>query len=202
MDFYLATEDALGEALGERLIVGTGPGLNISVRIGGKGNSWLRQKLSELVRVSERIPVLLLTDLDRIECPPKLMRAWMGNTDYPRGLLFRVVVREAESWLMADREAFSEFTGVPLNKVSAQPESLGDPKQTLLSLVGRYARRDIRSELLPAAKSTARVGHGYNQTLSLFVREYWCLDRAASRSDSLSRACLRVGGFVRSVAAR
>jgi hypothetical protein len=42
---------------------------------------------------------------------------WIQNKSIPSKLLFRVAVREAEAWLMADTDAFSAFSGVSKGKI-------------------------------------------------------------------------------------
>ena len=191
-ELYLATEDELGEAVADRLVLEANQELCVAVRMGCKGNSYLRKKLPELIRTAQAIPVLLLTDLDRLECPPMLIANWHGRQDLPKGMLFRVAVRETEAWLLADRKGFAHFAGVPLNRVPQSPESLDDPKRTLLELVRRHGRRDIKVELLPERGSKAKVGLGYNQILSQFVRESWSPTKAAENADSLARTCRRL----------
>lgn len=45
-------------------------------------------------------PFLVLADLDRIECAPKLIRDWLPVEKHPNPV-FRVAVREVESWVQA-----------------------------------------------------------------------------------------------------
>lgn len=187
MDMFLATEDALGDAVGNRLIAEASGGLKVAVRMGLKGNVYLRQKLPELIKLAKAYPVLLLTDLDRIECPPQLIQDWTGAHALPENMLFRVVVREVESWLLADRNAFSAFSGVPLNKLPTDPESVDDAKALLLRLVRRYGHKVLKQDLLPASGTRAKVGFGYNQQLCQFVNDRWSPVRASGASDSLSR---------------
>lgn len=191
-ELYLATEDALSEAVAERLVSDANQRLQVVVRMGRKGNGYLKQKLGELAGLANSIPVFMLTDLDRIECPPTLVADWTAGQGIPPTMLFRVAVREVEAWLLADREAFADFVSAPLNKLPLNPESLEDPKQTLLGLVRRYGRRNIKNEILPAPGSKSQVGLGYNQTLSSFVMESWEPQRAAANSDSLARAHARL----------
>lgn len=194
-DIYLATEDELSEAVADRLMVDVNNGLHVAVRMGRRGNGYLKQKLPELTKVARTIPVLLLTDLDRVECPPKLVSDWSAGRDMPPGMLFRVAVREVEAWLLADREAFASFANAPINKLPLKPESLDDPKQALLGIVRRYGPREIKNEVLPITGSRSKVGLGYNQTLSRFVREIWDPRRAAANADSLARTHARLRGL-------
>ena len=191
-ELYIATEDALSEAVADRLVSEVNEGLRVVVRMGRKGNGYLKQKLPDLIRTAHSIPVLLLTDLDRDECPPALLTNWHGSRELPKNMLLRVVVREVEAWLLADREGFSLFSGVPIEKVPRNPESLGDPKQVLLGLVRRFGKRVVKANLLPERGSTAQIGLGYNEALRSFVWESWSVDQAAAHADSLARTCRRL----------
>jgi hypothetical protein len=189
---YVATEDALSEAVVDRLVAGVNNGLLIDGRLGRKGNSYLRKKFPELLVLARKIPVFLLTDLDQIDCPPTLVGNWIGRFDPPPGMLFRVAVREVEAWLLADREGFAKYFDVPLSKLPLNSESVDDPKQLLLNLVRRYSKREIKAAILPERGSLAKVGFGYNQMLGRFVEEQWSIRRAMAASDSLARAHLRL----------
>jgi hypothetical protein len=191
-EIYLATEDALSEAVAERLVMDANRTLRVAVRMGRQGNGYLKQKLPELTRVANSIPVLMLTDLDKIECPPALIANWSSSRPLPPSMLFRVAVREVEAWLLADRKGFAGFVGAPLNKLPLNPDSLDDPKQTLLGFVRRYGRREIKADMLPKPGTRSTVGLGYNQRLSRFVTEVWDPERATTCSDSLARAFKRL----------
>ncbi len=194
-EIYIATEDALSEAVADRLVEEANPGLCVAVRMGRKGNGFLKQKLFDLNETARSIPVLLLTDLDRIECPPTLIGNWWSGRILANGMIFRVVVREIEAWLLADREGFAKLSGAPVGKVPHMPELLDDPKSALLNLVARYGNRRLKDELLPAKGSHASVGFGYNQTLSQFVRKSWSVARAAENASSLERVRRRLREF-------
>ncbi|MDA8416716.1 MAG: hypothetical protein M0Z78_06575 [Betaproteobacteria bacterium] len=196
-DIYIATEDTLSEAVAEKLVLKANLGLRVVARIGNKGNDFLKNKAINLAKTAQCIPVFMLTDLDRVTCPQTLITNWLGRQPLPQGFLFRVVVREIEAWLLADRCAFSRFSGVPVIKVPQNPESLADPKQELINLIRRYGRSAIKSEILPEADSTANVGTGYNQTLSAFVRDSWSPVEAVPHADSLARACRRLSEITR-----
>lgn len=187
-NLFIATEDAVSEAVVDRLVELSPNDWTITVRMGRYGNGYLRNKLDGLLRTAVKVPVFLLTDLDQGTCAPDLIRAWLGGKTMPRGMFFRVAVREIEVWLLADREGISNFLGIPLDKLPDDPESLPDPKQTLLNLVKRYGSRSMKSELLQHAKTKTSRGLGYNAELTRFVRDEWDPSRAASRSDSLARA--------------
>lgn len=178
--------------MAERLIQEENSGLYVTVRVGRKGNGYLRKNLPAFTRVARSIPFFLLTDLDRTECPAALIQKWYKAKDLPKEMLFRVVVHETEAWLLADRQGFARFSGVPLHRIPENPESLDDPKSALINLVRRYGKRSVKADILPQKGSTARVGLAYNQALCAFVRESWSPDRAEKIAGSLNRARRRL----------
>jgi len=189
----VATEDSLSEAVVERLVQEENQRMQITIRMGKKGNSYLHKKFLSFNEMSRSIPVLLFTDLDRIECPMALIEDWRGKSVLEGMLLFRIAVRETETWLLADRDGFSEFSGVPAHRIPLQPESLNDPKEVLINLIRRYSKkRAIKADILPERGSTAKVGLAYNQALCGFVQGLWSLERAAQSADSLNRARRRL----------
>lgn len=59
-------------------------------------------------------------------------------------MCFRIAVREVEAWLLADAEQAAGFLAVPLARIPAEPETLPDPKATLIALAGR-SRKELCS---------------------------------------------------------
>lgn len=189
---YIAAEDALSEAVAERIIRDAHIDFQIVSRIGRKGNAYLKSRTPEFVKLARHLPVLLITDLDMITCPVALIDSWFTGRTLPEKLLFRIAVREIEAWILADKRGFSKFSGIPLEKITDQPESLVDPKQTLLNLVRRFGYKEIKQELLPRRNSTAKIGIGYNDILCHFTKQHWSINAAAKHSESLMRACERI----------
>lgn len=80
MSVVLATEDALSEAVGLRLLrehdilVRTPPTL---VRKNGAG--YLRARMDSWKQIAARQIVLLITDLDDVPCPLQLRADWLGT---------------------------------------------------------------------------------------------------------------------------
>lgn len=188
----VATEDELSEAVCFRLINELGGRLEISpttFRRGGFG--YLKSRITSFLEIAARQPLLLLTDLDRADCPATLIEGWTSRQPIPTRMLFRVAVREFESWLLADHEGLRRLLGSRLGKLPADPDVLDDPKAALLRAALK-APRDVRMDLLPDKGSTATQGLGYNHRLVGFVRETWNPERAAERSDSLQRIRARL----------
>ena len=186
----LATEDALSEAIGKRLLDELGPHLATQTLIRKHGSGYLRSRLGSWCQMAQRQAIVILTDLDRAPCPAALLNEWFGQSRRPVNLLLRVAVREAESWLMADHEAMRQLIGVR-GVLPAQPDDLPDPKRHLLKLA-KLAPRQVRLDLIKDAGAVSSQGIGYNARLTEFVRTNWSPARAAQRSPSLNRARVRM----------
>lgn len=133
----------------------------------------------------------ILTDLDTAECACSLIRSRFSipNNDdvvLPPQCIFRVAVREVESWIIADHEAWAAFIGIPAANFSTQPDQLDDPKRHLLNVIRRKGRKKIHREMLP--HGAAQIGPRYNEILCDFVDSSWEPERAAKSSPSLDRA--------------
>jgi hypothetical protein len=155
----------------------------------GSGNL---KKMIPAVRnmVRDGVVAIILTDLDTVECAPELIRNWFsargGVSVVPKGLFFRVAVREVESWLIADRSVIARFLNIPISNFSEDPDLLDDPKAHLLGIINAKGTKKIHREMLPGRYS--RVGPEYNNVLCNFVSRCWNPERAAKNSLSLSRA--------------
>jgi len=189
--FAIATEDALSEAVAETLLHQVGI-YDIQARMRKEGFGYLRSRIVAFNRMAEKVmPVLLITDLDRKHCPPEMIADWLPEPPGPR-LLFRIAVRETESWVLADRIAFARFIGVPVAAMPTTPDKLLDPKAAVLKLIRKSSNRELKQNILPPKGSTSPVGLGYNSQLRSFVHSHWRSDRAAKQSPSLARALMRV----------
>ncbi|WP_299444739.1 hypothetical protein [uncultured Rhodospira sp.] len=195
---WLATEDSLSEAVAERLLTEATPGVEIALRFGGRGCGYLKTSLPKFINMAHRVPGLVLTDLDQTDCPHTLIAAWFKGRPIPEGILFRIAVREVEAWLMADKDGFAAFSGIPKVKLPQDVEGVRDPKEHLLGLVRRHAPKNVKMDLLPLDPSqTARTGMNYNDRLIDFVRrsDGWNPARAAANADSLRRARERLAAL-------
>ncbi|AVP98296.1 hypothetical protein C7S18_14325 [Ahniella affigens] len=185
MKWVIATEDLPSEAVAERLVEQTGG--TIDLRFGEKGNGYLRANMGKFRQLAVRHPTLILPDLDQTPCAPELRAKWQLGPELPERLSFRVVVREIESWLLADQVGISNFLGVSAARITVRPDEIRDPKAELLKLVSK-STREMKADLLPARSASARVGVNYNARLVQFVRNVWSPERACVNSPSLARA--------------
>lgn len=187
----VASEDELSEIVAEKLVRECVADGEVAIRLRKGGNGYLRTNLDKFRQISNRMPLLLLTDLDTFPCASALLDSWLAGVAIPDQFKFRVCVREIEAWLMADRQNFANLLEVPINRVPASPDELADPKRTLLQLA-RQGSRAIRSDLLVQRGAVASQGLGYNRRLADFVTTQWNLVDAAANSNSLSRAVGRL----------
>ncbi|MGD9583027.1 MAG: hypothetical protein AB7V26_05050 [Lysobacterales bacterium] len=130
--------------------------------------------------------MFLITDLDQSKCAPTLIANWLQDIAQPAGLVFRVAVREIESWIIADHEGLRTLMGTRIRSLPENPDGLSDPKRTLLGIAEK-AHRAVREDLVVRRNAIASQGLGYNARLCEMVRTQWSPTRAAQRSPSLAR---------------
>ena len=188
-----ATEDELSEvtlltilAATKRYAVGT------AYRRGGFG--YLRRTVPGWNHAAKGVPFVVLADLDAAECPARLIEDWLPGQRHPN-LLFRIAVREIESWILADPIHLSEFLKVQKVHAFSNTDSIPDPKAAIVKLADGSRSRTIRECIVPRRGSTAKQGPDYNGCLSRFVRDHWDHDIARRNSPSLRRALERLSSF-------
>ena len=191
----LATEDALSEAVGKRLLIDAGYQLEPSPLLRKNGSGYLRSKMDSWYAIATLKPILLITDLDTYPCPVALRAAWIGHREPNTNLVFRIAVREIEAWLLADHVALRTLIG-SRGTLPPEPDLLTDPKQFLLRLVAKRASRKIRDDLVANAGAVASQGIGYNSRLSQLVASEWNPARAEFRSESLRRARSQIAALI------
>jgi hypothetical protein len=180
-----AVEGLVDQAVVQKLIVHAG-GLPGPV-YGKTGKPALRKHVAGYNSAARRAPWLVLVDLNgEHECAPPLRQAWVPNP--APHLCFRVAVRAVEAWLMADREGLARFLRIPAQRAPRQPETLPDPKKTLVDLARRSRLRDIREDMVPREGSGRAVGPAYTSRVTEYVGSEWRPDVAASHADRLRRA--------------
>lgn len=190
----LIGEDALCLALLRRLVRHVNGELLEYLAFVEGGSEKVRAGLPRYRNACKQIPHVVLMDLDDWSCPSALRHQW-GLTELPPALLFRLAVREAESWVLADADGFAAFAGILAKQVPSNPEGIADPKQALVNLVRRSRNRVIRAELVPPSGSALPIGPLYNERLTAFILNRWDPDRAAGASPSLARALRRLAEF-------
>ena len=192
----LVAEDDLSMAVVKRVVLSSGGRFSVVREFVERGAGDIKRSVAKYKNSSHVFPHVVLTDLDDAACPAALRVHW-DVADLPARMLFRVAVRETESWLLGDRTGFASFAGIPLNKMQLRPEILTNPKETLMALTKRGRNRRLAVELVPAAGSGARIGPLYNERLVPFVLGQWDIDTASTQCPSLQRMRDRLEGFLR-----
>ena len=192
----LGVEDELSELVARRLVKEYAPRIQIIDTVGLQGNRQLREQLRRLNQIAAyRHPALVLTDLDRPQsCPPALLREWTQNRTMAPNLLLRVAVLEIESWLLADRRGIAQWLSLAVSQVPSNPESILDPKRTLVELAGRSRNRALREAIVSRrGAGTHHTGPGYNESVGDYAINHWNTEAARSNAPSLDRAIIRIG---------
>jgi hypothetical protein len=185
---HLAIEDQLSEAVLRKLLQNSGRGYEVGYAYGRNGYGYLKRTIRGWNRAARSTPFVVLTDLDDGECAPTLIADWMGSVPMHHNLVFRVAVREVESWLLGDRSNLAEYLGVRKNLIPYDPDGLADPKLTLVQVARSSRSAEIKARVVPKARSTAKQGPEYNACLIEFVNHHWDIDEARANSPSLYRA--------------
>jgi hypothetical protein len=160
-----------------------------------RGFGQLKVGIPKYRNASLDLPHVVLTDLDRYACPRELLTDWRA-TQLPASMLLRIAVREVEAWLLADRAGIANFLNIPRTKVPTDPETIADPKQTLVNLARKSRRRRLAEEIAPSAGSAAPIGPMYNSHLSWFASTGWNVASARISAPSLDRTMNRIEQFM------
>jgi len=158
------------------------------------GYGWIKKRTDGFNKAAKGMPYLILTDLDRSECAPALLREWrIENRNH--NLLFNVAVRQVESWVLACRDRFAEFLGIRTDLIPPSVDDIPNAKKFLIDLVRRSRRRGLRVDIVPKEGSTARVGPDYNGRLAEFVESQWDPEIAKEYPPSLRRTVELLDAF-------
>jgi hypothetical protein len=191
-----AVEGLLDEAVLIRLIEDSGaaPG----PVYGKMGKNHLQKHLRAYNKAAKFSPWLVLMDLDHdADCAPPFKEVCLPNS--ARGMIFRIAVRAVETWLLADRERLAKFMNISPSRIPVDPESVDNPKRTMVEMA-RYSRRSrIREDMVPRTGSGRSVGPAYVSTLVEYVNDDqhgWRPGIAGKSSDSLNRCIIRLRELV------
>jgi hypothetical protein len=181
-----AVEGIVDEALARRLV--SIAGADAGAVYGRTGKQNLLDRVAGFNEAARRSPWLVLIDLDNdFRCGPEALEAWLPRpTEW---MCFRIAVREAEAWLMADSEALASYLSIARSVIPREPETLVDPKQMMVNLARRSRRREIREEMVPRARSGRTVGPGYPGRVIDYITSAWRPEIAATTAPSLQK-CL------------
>jgi hypothetical protein len=189
----LVTEDELSDAVMRRLLKAVDRPFEVHTPIIARGFGNIRRNIGRYRTACLAMPHLVLTDLDTHQCAPELIHSWKAE-HLPPQLMFRVAVREVESWLMADRGALAVFLKVAEKILPRDPENESDPKLALINAARRGNR--MAREMVPDPGSNLTISPLYNTHLKQFTNTHWQPLRAAENAHSLARTLERLRTFL------
>lgn len=190
----LAVEDPLTESLFGKILASIPTQYAVRTIYNAGGYGYLKTRVNGFNRAARGIPFLVGTDLDQYECPPALIDDWIHPPKH-HNLLIRVAVREAEAWVLADKDNFANFLGIRASLVPDDVEGLVDAKHELIQLAQRARSRELREDICPPHGSTRKVGPNYNPRLVSFVQQRWSPTVARTRAHSLAHAMECLSSF-------
>jgi hypothetical protein len=182
----IVVEDVLSEVLLKKIIENSPGNLKVNRCFRKGGSGYIKKNLQGFNHGAGINPFIVLVDLDKIECPPSLIKKWI-TFEVNDGFIFRVAVREIESWIMADKVSFADYISVSSDKIPHDIETIEDPKEFLLNLLKGSKKKDLKDDMLPRKGSTSKLGPLYNDILIDFISNHWELKRAVKNSRSLEK---------------
>ena len=200
---YISGEDLVTKTIIERILTYCSPRFKVFKEMPARGGQ-IKHKISELNRLSRSKPVILLTDLDVTQCPPMLKTSLLANQEQNDDFILNIAVDEAEAWLMADREGFAEYFGIPISEIpNAVPQKMGGRKPLTEMefpcksswmfthiLISKSSKDELKRQI--EAQGTATKGKEYNPAVVPFIKNAWSIDAAMPNSDSLTRMVKRL----------
>ena len=142
-------------------------------------------------------PVLILRDLDQdAPCAGALVGKLVAKR-HPRCMI-RIAVPSAESWLMADRDAYAAFCGVSIAALPGQPEKNPGLKTLILGWVKAGKATKLSRHMKEARGRGVPDWQSLGEWHADFARSEWDPIRAAKSglAPSLTRALGRLREIV------
>jgi len=159
------------------------------------GKSNIFKNMEKYNQVAKFQTILVLVDLNqKHKCPSDLLKKWFVHPKN-HNLIFRIAVREVESWILADRDNFAKFIKIDKVFIPYESDKIDDPKECLIKLVKNSKIKKLRDYIVPKHKTTAKQGPNYNEPLVDFVLNHWDIEEAAKNSPSLHRTINAINNF-------
>lgn len=204
-DVYIAGEDDATRAIIVRLIEDYAPNLNILGYLPARG-SQVKSSIHIYNQLAQTYPVILLTDLDNEPCGPIGKKKLLGNLTQAQDFVINLAIDEVEAWLMADRNGFARYFGVPIDKIplsapqkmsgsKALPElSVGVKSSWLFThqLMSFSSNAERKAQVAVSPNDKNSKGKEYNTAVVPFIHGVWDPEVARQASDSLNRMIARI----------
>jgi len=162
------------------------------------GNGRLRSIAQRFIPSAKAgLCVIIVTDLDTVPTPNELGKVWFNInclSELPHAFIFRIAIREIESWIMADRVGFSTYMSFSMSNLPVQVDDIADPKGYLLNLIQRKCNKKWQKDMLPL--KSQHIGLEYNPRLVRFIEESWNVENAMKSSESLFRSINRIVDYL------
>lgn len=199
-DVYIAGEDEATKAVIIRLLRDYAPSLHVVGELPARG-SQVKTKISNYNRLAGSIPVILLTDLDNEPCGPISKNKLLGAIVQEPKFVINIAVDEVEAWLMADRDGFARYFGIPINQMPIStiqkmsgckplPEISVSVKSSWLfthSLMQNSTNAEKKAQVAVSPTDKNSKGKEYNTAVVPFIQNVWNPEVARAASDSLNR---------------
>ena len=186
----ILVEGITDEAVAAKLVSYTGHTQGIVY--GKRGWQYIKDNVAKYNQATRFASYLALVDFmdTGCVCPGEVVAQWLP--DRQPNMLLRAVVREIESWLLADRPNFARFLHVSIEFLPPEPEIIEDPKAEVIRIARRSKNKSVRQALIPNANSTAQVGPSYVTEMIRFIQTDWDIEAACRNAPSLTRCVKRL----------
>ena len=205
-DVYIAGEDEATKAVIIRLLMDYAPNLHVVGELPARG-SQVKAKIPNFNIFANNIPVILLTDLDDEPCGPIGKSNLLGTLVQHPDFVINIAVDEVEAWLMADKDNFAHYFGIPLGQMpistmqkmsgrKALPELSVPLKSSWLfthNLMQNSTNAERKAQVAVSSKDKNSKGKEYNTAVVPFIQNVWNPEVARVASDSLNRMIVRLG---------
>lgn len=193
ISLILIVEDMLGEVVVNKILAEVNKKYHVENCLHWNKDK-IMSKINGLNQSACGYVYFVFTDQDTEDRCPAVAMSELSEPKHPN-LFYRFAVMEIESWIMADREAFSKFLSVPLNKIPHDTDQIPQPKECVIRWARKSRSGEIKKEIPPGEGVDRKVGPLYNERLSEFVAKQWNIQNASRNSLSLRRTVARLRNF-------
>ncbi len=202
-EIYLVGEDEVTKAIIRKIMAVYTPELTVKGELPARGSE-IKNKIANFNRLAAHTPVVLLTDLDTEDCAPVAKSNLLKGIVQNENFIVNVAVDEAEAWLLADQDCFSNFLGVDKERMptsalqkqggSVKRREMQLPLKASYYLTHNLALQSSKDEIKAQIGSQGRrcKGKEYNTALVPFIEKEWDVEKARVNSDSLDRMIRRL----------
>lgn len=178
-----AVEGPSDEGAVRAVIIAAGHSVGRIIAKGGKPK--LDRDIPKYNQAAKVAPWVVLRDSDSV-CPVELRARLLSSVrDRSDRFVLRIAHAMTESWLLADRDGFSDFFKVPHGLLPRDPEAFQQPKQKLLSICEHSSSRAIRADMI---RPDGQAGPLYVARINEYASTAWMVRAASEGSASLRRA--------------